>query len=296
MTPSTARAELRPDFLVIGAEKAGTTTLHELLDKHPDISMSDPKEPSFFCQEAIYDRGWDWYRQFFSTATGRVLGEASPAYTIDVDFPGTADRIARDLPEAKLLYIVRDPIARIESAWMWYRAHGRHKLGQRVFPPLERAVHEVAGLVEGSRYWHQLSLYRDHFPDDQIHVLFLEDLRRDPEGTLQAGFEFVGVDPAVAIEDPAHVANESAGQRMDTDFVTRLRTIPALEALRHRSPAVLRRTAARMLKQKITGRPTWEPGTLARVETELRADAAALLDYAGKPADFWSLGARASVG
>ena len=296
MSSPGPRNELRPDFLVIGAEKAGTTTLHDLLDHHPDISMSDPKEPSFFCQPALYAKGWDWYRGFFANATGRVIGEASPAYSMDADFPGTADRIARDLPNAKLIYIVRDPVERLESAWMWYRAHGRHKLGQRAFPPLDRSVHEVPGLIDASRYWHQLSLYRAHFAEEQILVLFLEDMRRDPVVTLGQAFDFVGVDPTAPIEEPHHVANESAGQRMDTDFVSRLRTVGPLEALRQRSPAVVRRAAASILKRKITGRPSWDPRTLGWVQDQLRDDAADLLRHAGKAADFWSLGAHTPVG
>lgn len=298
MARSAAYDGIRPEFIIIGAEKAGTTTLHTVLDAHPEISMSDPKEPAFFCQDAIYARGWDWYRSFFANATGRVLGEATPAYSIEVDFPGTADRIASDLPEVKIVYIIRDPVERIESAWMWYRAHGRHKLNQRIFPPLAEAVRTVPGIVDGSKYWRQLSFYRQHFPDEQIHVMFLEELRSDRDRTLQGLYDFLGVDPltAAALSPPAAAMNESAGQRMDTDFVVRLRSVAALEKVRARTPASIRGMAARVLKRKITNRPTWDRGALAWVREQVADDAAAMLSYANRPADFWPLGTGAHVG
>lgn len=289
MTEDRAEIGVCPHFVVIGAEKAGTTTLHELLDAHREISMSQPKEPAFFCTEQTYAKGWGWYQSFFRHATGRVLGEATPDYAIEVDFPGVPERIAHDIPHAKIIYIVRHPIRRLESAWMWYRAHGRIRKNMRAFPSLAAAVHQVPGLLDGSLYWRQLSFYRKSFSDEQIKVLFLEDLQRDPQSIMAETFAFLGVDSATPIGDGQHRANESSGQRMDTEFVVKLRNIAILERLRAASPDRLRAIAATLLQRKIHERPTWDERALAWTQDQLRSDVASLLAYTGKPADYWDL-------
>ena len=107
---------MRPNFLLIGSQKCGTSTWWEILRRHPQIFMSAAKELDFFSHDYIYDRGWAWYETLFSGADGKLaIGEGSTAYTRKARFPETSCRIARHLPDAKLIYIVRNPIARIES-------------------------------------------------------------------------------------------------------------------------------------------------------------------------------------
>ena len=109
---------MKPNFLVIGAQKSATTTLCDLFSQHPDVYISNPKEPHFFAKNEVYAKGWDWYKKLFSNAgKAKAIGEGSTGYTMHVVFPNAPSRISRDLPNAKLIYIVRHPIRRIESDW-----------------------------------------------------------------------------------------------------------------------------------------------------------------------------------
>ncbi|MEX2430634.1 MAG: sulfotransferase, partial [Dehalococcoidia bacterium] len=120
---------VRPNFLVLGAMKSATTTLCELLATHPQAFVCEPKEPEFFCKDEVYSRGWPWYQSLFRSALHKkAVGEGSTSYTKKLLFPRTASRIAAHVPDARLIYIVRHPIERIESHWM-------HSLRAGSLPP-----------------------------------------------------------------------------------------------------------------------------------------------------------------
>src|SRR5215210_7255111 len=107
-----------PDFLVIGAMKAGTTTLYNHLRGHPDIFMTSYKEPEFFVAEKTWGRGTAWYQRLFADAPDAArLGEASTSYSKCTEFTGVPERIHSLIPDVQLLYVLRHPIARIESMY-----------------------------------------------------------------------------------------------------------------------------------------------------------------------------------
>src|SRR5438309_2284856 len=103
-----------PNLIVIGAARCGTTSLHKYLAAHPEIAMSREKELSFFVEEKNWSRGLGWYAAQFG-AQAPVRGESSPAYSAFPLYRGVPERMARTVPDAKLVYLVRDPIARIAS-------------------------------------------------------------------------------------------------------------------------------------------------------------------------------------
>src|SRR6516165_1122868 len=106
----------RPDFVVVGAMKSATTTLHEQLARQRGVFMSRPKEPNFFSDDLIYARGWDWYSSLFNAADDGVLrGESSTHYTKLPTFPRTVERMTHFLPRVKLIYVMRHPIDRLIS-------------------------------------------------------------------------------------------------------------------------------------------------------------------------------------
>src|SRR5512142_3502978 len=115
-----------PDFIIIGAMKCATSTLHEQLAIQPGLFMSRPKEPNFFSDDDIYAKGWDWYRGLFEGADERALcGESSTHYTKLPTYPHTVARIRRHLPRVKLIYIMRDPIERLISHYLHESIRGQ---------------------------------------------------------------------------------------------------------------------------------------------------------------------------
>ena len=106
----------RPNFLIIGAGKSGTTSLWSLLGQHPEIFVSRIKEPSFFSNDEQYTRGWMWYESLFRGARGEnAIGEASNSYSATGIHPDTVRRIVESLPGVRLIYLVRNPFERMES-------------------------------------------------------------------------------------------------------------------------------------------------------------------------------------
>jgi len=98
------KSAMKPNFLVIGAMKCGTTKLCHLLGQHPDVFMCEPKEPEFFAKDKKYKRGWDWYESLFTAGEGKTaIGEGSVTHTKSLRFPNAASRIVKHLPDAKLI-------------------------------------------------------------------------------------------------------------------------------------------------------------------------------------------------
>ena len=199
----------RPDFLVIGAQKAGTTSLHSYLSQHEDLQPSDgPKELHYF--DYHYDRaGLDWYLAHFPyrfRRTGELLFEATPDYMIHECVPA---RIHRDLGVKKLIAVLREPVSRAFSAWrMWHhfaesKPHLAFKADTRNFAQAiseELACKDMQNerhfhYVKGGHYADQIESYRHHFPDDQLLVLNYDDMKGDLAGFLDRICDFLDVAP-----------------------------------------------------------------------------------------------------
>ena len=190
-----------PTFVVIGAMKAGTVSLRHYLDEHPDVFITGGGtfgEPNFFVAEDNWPRGRGWYESLFDGAGGAAaIGECSPSYTMAPAFRGVPERMAQVVPEARLVYVVRDPIARMQSMYMHQVSAGR-----------ERRRAEVALLDDRylgpSLYGFQLAAFLDHFDRNQVLVIASEELRDRPREALSAVFDHLAVDPAVADLDKRH--------------------------------------------------------------------------------------------
>jgi hypothetical protein len=180
-----------PNFLLIGAPKSGTTSLHLYLAAHPQIFMSETKELNFFIAALNWSMGREWYMQQFAHAgAATAVGEASPRYTQHPDYRGVAERAAALLPQARLVYVVRNPIDQMLSH---YRDRVRWKAERA---PAERALQENPIYLETARYAFQLEQFLAHFPREQILVVISEHLRArlTRTETLTRIFTFLGVD------------------------------------------------------------------------------------------------------
>jgi len=193
VTSSTARTSIGqlPNFLIIGAMKAGTTSLYHYLRAHPQVFMSSVKELDFFAHEPNRSRSLDWYRRQFAPAEpdSVAIGEASTIYAKYPRFPGVPERIAVQVPEVRLIYVVRHPIERIRSHYQHQVAVGAERA------PFERAVFDNPIYLDYSRYAMQIDQYLPHFPRDQMLVITSEDLRHKRLATVRRVYEFLGVEP-----------------------------------------------------------------------------------------------------
>lgn len=176
-----------PDFLIIGAMKSATSTLHEQLARQPGVFMSTPKEPNFFSDDPIYARGFEWYRGLFAGGAEALLrGESSTHYTKLPTHPHAVERIARHLPQVKLIYVMRHPIDRLIS-------HYIHDWSERrIEEPIEQAIERHPELVAYGRYAMQLRPYLTRFGDDRVLPVFFDRLRTEPHQELVRICRFLG--------------------------------------------------------------------------------------------------------
>lgn len=185
-----------PDLaIVIGAMKAGTTTLFERLGTHPRVARSEPKEPGFFSRDANWNQGADWYRERWpADLDGRVRLEATTGYTMLPRFPETFDRMSAYLDEqgleARFVYSLRDPIERI-------RSHLTHWLaGNQDAKLFDHDRGAMSGHVLGiSMYARQLDAFRERFDRSQLKLVRFAELAEDTEAVLADVASFLDLDP-----------------------------------------------------------------------------------------------------
>jgi len=207
------------DFIVIGAQKAGTTALWRYLASHPRLHLPPSKEAAFFSHDPPFSRGFEWYlAEFFEGAPADALwGTATPQYMMGsatADVPEVARRIARQVPEVRLISLLRDPIDRARSQ---HQMSTHRSIEQR---PFEQAMSELltpqalevarrtptetnSYLVQGE-YGRILGAYLGEFPRNQLHVAFSRDLSLHRGDVLGGIHAFLGVETAPLSQELAH--------------------------------------------------------------------------------------------
>lgn len=180
-----------PNLFVIGSMKSGTTSLHNYLDAHPEIAMSENKEPGYFVEELTWNRGEQWYRGLFADSERyKYRGESSTFYTKQPQFMGVPERIARTCPDARLIYVMRDPFERIVSQYL-HNVRGHHAEAER--RSLLRAATADSYYVAFGHYARQLRAYFAAFGRDAVYTLTFESLLRNPQANLDGIFQWLGL-------------------------------------------------------------------------------------------------------
>jgi Sulfotransferase domain len=272
-----------PNLIIIGAQKCGTSVLHYYLGLHPEVTMSKPKELNFFIEERNWPRGVDWYKSQFD-ADARVRGEASPNYTAFPQHDGVPKRMASVVPDAKLIYMVRDPLERIAAHWVHNYAKRREK-GTLA----ETLVHPNTSYVTRSKYAMQLERFLEHYPKEQVLVFQQSELRHRRMETLRQVFEFIGVDPDFNHPRFEQERHQTSGKTRATRLAVRLekmgrsrrgRMFPANFWLLLDDRLPLRRAIKRP-----DVRASLPPETL----DELRADGERLRELTGRDFSNWKI-------
>lgn len=191
---SSLRESPLPDFLIIGAMKAGTTTLYRDLYGHPQVFLPEEKEPDTLTRLGDNDTAIraDFASLFRKARPGQIRGEASTSYTKRPDFEGVAERTLRICgPDIKLIYIRREPVKRLIS-------HYRHDFGLGyIDKPIVQALTEDSRYVDWSSYDWQIAPWRETFGADRLLELDFEAYVADRKATLTRLAEFLGIDPAL---------------------------------------------------------------------------------------------------
>jgi hypothetical protein len=277
-----------PNLIIIGGLKCGTTSVHHYLGLHPEVQMSKPKELNFFVSELNWDLGLDWYRARFDERFA-VRGESSPHYTNLPRFDGVAERIEGHCPDAKLIYMVRDPINRVRSHWV-------HATGAGYEPgELDDVLARPdTAYVQRSMYWMQLRPYLERFDHDRIEVFTSEELQVDRPGTMRRVFRFAGVDEDFTHEQFDREWEKSSAKQGDKyQVMERLIKLPGLRSFDRnfdRLPESLR-----WMVEKVVHDPDKPSAPKPELPDELREklralfrdDVAGLQEFAGRRFAGW---------
>jgi len=286
VSPRSVRTPRLPTFLLIGAMKAGTTSLHEYLAEHPQIFMCRPKEPNFFCEAHNWHLGRSWYEGLFAEASDAeiAVGESSTAYSQSPRHPGVPERIASLLPDVRLIYLVRHPIERIRSQYLHTVAKGNEH------DRIDTALRANPMYVDLSRYALQIEQYLDYFDRDRLLILDLRELRDDRLQTMRRVFEFLGVESSYVPRRLDLRHNVSAARSRYRRAVLRLRKETRVGNVLARLPVPVKRFLRPVATKKHDTGVAIPDAVRRELEERLREDVRRLRTYLSPNFDGWGLG------
>ena len=196
------------DFILVGAQKSGTTALHYCLEKHPDITLGDQQEMHFFDDEEVFSKPVDYallHRHFQAIAPSAIAGECTPSYLY---WEPAAERISRYNPAVKLLVLLRNPVDRAFAHWNMQRYKKREPLDflraveeekKRTARPLSLASRRFS-YVDRGFYTTQLERFFRFFPREQFKIIKFEDFRDRQRDTVNSIFDFLGLKPLAPVQ------------------------------------------------------------------------------------------------
>lgn len=269
-----------PDFVIIGAMRSGTTSLSRYLGAHPEVFVPQVKECHYFDRGHL--RGTAWYAAFFEEAGEEQLaGEATPNYLYDPAVPG---RMWRELPDARLIAVLRNPVDRAYSHYWHRRARNDETLSfeaaldaepERLASddPATRAHHSY---VSRGLYVDQLERFLALYPRHSLMTLTFEHLRDDPVGSYGQVCAFLGID--------AESVPDIVGQRLNPHVEFRAL---ALRNLAKRAPRLIARVLGRLNTTSVDY-PPMDPATRRRLLDRFAEPNARLATLTGLDLSAWS--------
>jgi len=292
-----------PNFLIIGAAKAGTTSLYYYLQQHPQIFMSALKEPKFFAldgsplnfqgpsqhinHESV--NNIEDYKALFADVRDEIaIGEASPLYLYCPEAP---QRIQATLPDAKLIVILRDPVERAFSSFSHLLREGYETLSfEAALKEEDKRIQErwapLWYYIDKGFYYQQLRRYYDLFNSQNIKIYLFEDLCKNPVALVQDVYDFLGVDksfvPDLTKRNVSGVPKNKALQNLLS------RDNPIKSALKIFIPSSMRKSLYRELKTRNLGdKPALSPEAKAQLRELYREDISNLQELIGIDLSSW---------
>jgi hypothetical protein len=264
-------------FFIIGAMKAGTTSLFKYLADHPELCPSTRKEPRVFRDPGDVSEQRRDLERLFGGRTGEPwCFEGSTSYAKYPKFPGVPERLREAVPDARFIYLVRNPVERTWSHYVHNVAHGRENR------PFALALRERPQYTDFSRYHMQLEQYHAIFPRDRVLVQVFEEMIADPGATVRTICEFLGVDNSYQPQTAAIAFNASVEKRTPTRPLRVLQTL----GLEHRVPWRVRRRL-RDGAPLPTKTAALTPALREQVAASVRSDTEAFLRSFGRRISAW---------
>lgn len=294
-----------PDFFVLGAMKAGTTSLYHYVTQHPGVLAQADKEPMFFTsdgtppayagpddQRLLVDiHQWDEpsYLRLFERPDGHLAGDFSVLY---LPLPAARDRILDAVPDAPLVVILRDPVERARSAWTMWRRTGPETLG---FADALAAEEERRAAGWAPLWWYrelgfygaQVAHWLERVDRERLLVLRTEDLDRDPAGTVARVYAHIGADTSF-VPDLSRRLNVGGTVPRNTRLQRWMRdTRSTSKRLAMRVPQPLRQQAGKVLRRANAVEPPEDPAVVVDLRRGYADDLERLMDLTGVDVAHW---------
>ncbi|HEV2441157.1 MAG TPA: sulfotransferase [Steroidobacteraceae bacterium] len=286
-----------PNLFLIGSMKSGTTYLSELLASHPAIFMCSPKEPCYFTDQRVLRQVWrhmwgrgywrsiDRYLSLFSQAGDvPIVAEASTPYSQVPLFEGVPQRILAASPEARFIYLMRDPIERtISHYWHAVRWWGERR-------DLVTAIRREPRYVDVSHYARQLKAYLKCVPRERIHTLTLGELRTQPIERFRAICAWLGIDPSVVPQGLGGRVNEMPAviaQAKGFGLLHQFKYSPLYRRLEPFVPVPARKLGARLAERAIVAADVDVRGVAAYLRPRMREQTQELCELLGRRFPEW---------
>ena len=250
----------------------------------PTFSCREMKEPWFLSHDDRFEGlGWDWYNSLFLPGSEMAaVGEASSCYCVTRLYPNALRRLGNYFPDARLIYCVREPYARIESAWKQCLST-RHPMPRE----FSAAVQTYPPLLEGSRYGESLRAYLDVFPRKHMHIVLFDELAREPLKAYARCLEFLGVDPTFSPNDIREAKNRSTNKSIDTRAYRVLKQSWLGRLGRRVAPPIVKGLATAFLREPMP-EAVWTPNLREWVRKSLGDDTQEFLELAGLERTLWA--------
>jgi hypothetical protein len=277
---------MRVDFMLIGAQKAGTTSLAAQLAAHPQICFCKEKEPGYFHQTADWRAGLDAYHRLYDPRPGQICGEASTFYTFYPEFRETHARLHAYNPALKLIYVMRQPVERVISHYTHNRVR---EIDTR---PPEVAVFSDAAYVDRSRYGVQLRPYLETFGPDSLLLLIFEEYTADQISALRRVAGFLGIEAAPFETTDTTPLHQSVGQPfLRSEALRNFTKTEVFQKMRGVMPAAIRQPIRhRLLSNKIDEKPYFAPDVKQALWRLLEDDVYTVEGIMGRRLDGWRRG------
>lgn len=305
----------KPNFFIVGAPKCGTTSLHEYLQRHPEVFLPYYKEPHFFGSDLegsrfrqFRDKPEKYLKLFRDVRGERRIGESSPWYLASQE---AAQEIYSYDPAAKIIIMLRNPVDMMYSMWSQFRYSGNEQIEsfeealaaeaeRRQGKRIRRAAHCITGLHyrQMTRFSEQVKRYYDRFGRDQVMIIIFDDFRADTAGVYRAVLSFLELDPSIQVEFGIRNPNKEArlawlqklivstgfSLMLLKDRLTFLATTSRLVPYKYRTRAVEGVIAAYTRYER---RSPLTPDTRRRLANETAPEIDALSDLLNRDLSHW---------
>ncbi|MDT8283069.1 MAG: sulfotransferase, partial [Gammaproteobacteria bacterium] len=251
----------KPNFFIVGSMKSGTSTIHSVISSHPEVFMSEPKEPSFFVNHEDLKRIWpemakekysydevSYLELFRDASRSKVVGESSSNYSKIPHAPGVARRISEFNPDAKILFVLRNPVSRtISHYWHSVKREGETR-------SILEAIKSDSIYLDVSNYILQINEYLRYFDKENIFVITLEQYSKSPASTIKSIFYWLGIDDRFVPDNlckRSHETPKTVRRQRKLGFINRVNFKPFYKKIRPILPKFIRLIGQNVIMPKV---------------------------------------------